>query len=95
MAHFEKTALYERMTDFIDIMDEDELRELTEICKVKADILEQARIERRRAELEDELRSLIHTIQEEGFRISIDNRTNPNYILDLETNDVYCAEVYK
>ena len=94
MANFEKTALYDRMADFLSIMDEDELRELAEVCKVKADLLQQNRRERQRDELIANLQNALTAIERAGFSVNIENVDNPNWIVKLMPDDIYSIEMH-
>ena len=87
MTHFEKTALYDRMADFISIMDEDELRELAQVCKVKADLLQQDRRERQQIELMEKLQNVLTAIQQAGFDVNtwqIELNSGETYSLKLK-----------
>ena len=86
MAHFEKTALYDRMADFISIMDEDELRELAQVCKVKADLLQQEHRERQRIELMEELRNVLTAIRQAGFDIG-------TWQIKLNSDEIYAVKL--
>lgn len=86
MANFEKTALYSRMADFISIMDEDELRELAQVCKVKADLLQQNRRERQRVELMEKLQNVLTTIQQAGFDIN-------TWQIKLNSDEIYSLKL--
>lgn len=86
MTHFEKTPLYNRMADFISIMNEDELRELALVCKVKADLLQQERRERQRIELMEELRNVLTAIQQAGFDIN-------TWQIKLNSDEIYSIKL--
>lgn len=86
MTNFEKTALYSRMADFISIMDEDELRELAQVCKVKADLLQHDRRERQRVELMEKLQNVLTTIQQAGFDIN-------TWQIKLNSNEIYSIKL--
>ena len=92
MANFGKTAFYECMADFIDIMDEDELRELAEVCKVKADLLQQDRREHQRDELIKNLQNVLTAIQRAGFSMELNNPET--CVWELMPNDVYSIEMH-
>ena len=94
MAHFEKTPLYDRMANFINIMDEDELRELAEVCEVKADLLQQNRRERQRDELIKNLQDALTAILREGFSVDIENVDDPNWIVKLMPDETYSIEMH-
>ena len=94
MTHFEKTPLYDRMADFISIMDEDELRELAEVCKVKADLLQQNRRDRQRDELIKNLQDVLTAILRAGFSVDIENVDNPNWIVKLMPDEAYSIEMH-
>ena len=93
MTNFEKTPLYDRMADFISIMDEDELRELAEVCKVKADLLQQDRRERQRIELMGNLQNALTAIKRAGFSVDIENVDDPNWIVKLMPDEIYSIEM--
>ena len=86
MTHFEKTALYDRMADFISIMDEDELRELAQVCKVKADLLQQERRERQRVELIEKLQNVLTAIQQAGFDVN-------TWQIKLNSDEIYSIKL--
>lgn len=86
MTHFEKTALYDRMADFISIMDEDELRELAQVCKVKADLLQQERRERQRVELMKKLQNVLTAIQQAGFDVN-------TWQIKLNSDEIYSIKL--
>ena len=86
MMNFEKTALYERIADFIDIMDEDELRELAIICKVKADIKQQERREHQRVELMEKLQNVLTAIQQAGFDVD-------TWQIKLNSDEIYSIKL--
>lgn len=93
MTNFEKTPLYDRMADFISIMDEDELRELAEVCKVKADHLQQDRRERQRIELMENLQNALDAIERAKFLVEIENVDNPNWIVKLMPDEIYSIKM--
>ena len=93
MTNFEKTPLYDRMTDFISIMNENDLRELAEVCKAKADLLQQDRRERQRIELMENLKDALIAIKSEGFSVDIENVDNPNWIVKLLPDDIYSIKM--
>ena len=86
MTHFEKTDLYDRMADFISIMDEDELRELAQVCKVKADLLQQDRRERQRVELMEKLQNVLTAIQQAGFDVNA-------WQIKLNSDEIYSIKL--
>ena len=86
MTHFEKTDLYDRMADFISIMDEDELRELAQVCKVKADLLQQERRERQRVELMEKLQNVLTAIQQAGFDVNA-------WQIKLNSDEIYSIKL--
>ena len=89
MTNFEKTPLYDRMADFINIMDEDELHELAEVCRVRADLLQQERRERQRIELMENLQDALTAIKRAGFSVEIENIDNPNWVVKLMPDEIY------
>ena len=93
MANFEKTALYDRIADFISIMDEDELRELAEVCKGKADIMQQDRNEKHRKELMKNLQDDLTAIQRAGFSVEIENTDARDWIIRLLPEDIYSIKM--
>lgn len=94
MTNFEKTPLYDRMADFISIMDEDELRELAEVCKVKADLLQQDRRERQRIELMENLQNALTAIKRAKFSVEIENADDPNWIVRLSPDEIYSIKMW-
>lgn len=94
MTNFEKTPLYDRMADFLSIMDEDELRELAEVCKVKADLLQQDRHERQRDELIKNLQDVLTAIQRAGFSVDIQNTDDCIQSVELLPGDIYSIEMH-
>lgn len=94
MTNFEKTPLYDRMADFISIMDEDELRELAEVCKVKADLLQQKRLDRQRDELEHNLLSAIKATQDAGFAIHIGYQKAADWTIHLQPDEECFIEIH-
>lgn len=93
MTNFEKTSLYDRMADFINIMDEDELRELAEVCNSKASAMEQSRRDCQRNEFLHILSSIINDAQDAGFSIEIKNKDNPDWIVQLMPNNNYSIKM--
>lgn len=98
MTNFEKTSLYDRMADFISIMDEDELRELAEVCKVQADLKQQERREHLRHKLMENLQKAIGDILHNGFDLFIQNtELNPDEdeytAVYFDSEDIYHIEI--
>lgn len=93
MTHFEKTALYERMADFIGIMDEDELHELASICKAKADMIQQNRREQQRIKLMGNLQDALNEIARAKFSVEIENIDNPNWVVKLLPDEIYSVKM--
>lgn len=94
MTNLEKTPLYDRIADFISVMDEDELRELAEVCKVKADLLQQSRRERQRDELIKNLQDVLTAIKRAGFSVAIENADDCNLAVQLMPDDTYHIEMH-
>ena len=91
-------AIYDRISDFLDIMGEDELEALAEICQARAEGKREGRREALRQELMANLQQAIGAILGNGFTLTIMNTYRDHRADDFDEvyfspKDVYSIRI--